>query len=681
MKRHPFIDFSWKILFFLANGYIFVVAFLELEQIGWGSGTWLWRLSLKWALVLAALILVLLLNLVMIGLVFWKPSALSGLALVLVSARERLSWTRWLLSGVVLALPLWLLACTYWGLMLTGLPMRLLLLSWAAGGIGFLLTRGKRVIDWQPVLVAFILVGVGAAIARELANVTDYPFSLYWSEGNRFWDYSIMFGRSRYIYRADQPIFAYIEAPRQFLWGLPFLLPGLDIAGMRLWNALVYIVPYILLGWAVFRYASRGWMALLGGLWAYIFLSQGPIYTQLIFVALLVALAWYRRWWIALPAFLLASYLAYISRITWAVAPILWMLMLLAGHVSIPWKEIWGRKIVRLALLITALSALILGILKLPPLFAMLVDMLNRQPLLWYRLLPNSTFKNGILLGLILATGPAIFISNCLLVAKKWPLDKLRMLIVFGVLTAALAIGIIVSAKIGGGADLHNMDVFIICVLFLALLAWKNGGEKIVFGLDLQPAAVKLAFLLLVLIPSFQQFRAIQPLVRESDQLVRSTLVLLGKDDSRLLPSQAETEQALTEIQLQVALAQQSGEVLFIDQRQLLTFGYIPDVPLVVEFEKKFMMDLALSSDQSYFSAFYRDISSQRFSLIVSEPLRTSQQLEERVTWSFLEEDDAWTNWVAEPILCYYEPVFTDDAIKVQILAPRQEPWDCFQYP
>jgi hypothetical protein len=314
-------------------------------------------------------------------------------------------------------------------------------------------------------------------------------------------------------------------------------------------------------------------------------------------------------------------------------------------------------------------------------LYETIVDMLTRQPLLWYRLLPNPTYPAGILPGLTLAAGPVLYLGTHLVVTKKWLISRAQAVILFGSLAVAFVVGIVVSAKIGGGADLHNMDIFLISVLFLSVLAWKNGGDKAMARPDLQPAAVKITLLLLVLIPAFQQVRAIQPLIKESDQLVRSTLVTLGKDDSRLLPSHLETEQVLAEIQQQVARAQRSGEVLFMDQRQLLTFGYIPDVPLVVEYEKKLLIDLALSGDEAYFAAFYKDISSQRFSLIVSEPLRTRQEQSQQVAGSFVEEDDTWVTWVAEPVLCYYEPIFTNEAVSIQLLVPRQEPLDCPVYP
>jgi hypothetical protein len=81
-----------------------------------------------------------------------------------------------------------------------------------------------------------------------LTNVTDYPFSLGWSEGNRFWDYSIMFGFSRYLNPSGETVVPFLEAGRQLLWAIPFAIPGIGIKGMRLWNVLVWVLPPFLLG-------------------------------------------------------------------------------------------------------------------------------------------------------------------------------------------------------------------------------------------------------------------------------------------------------------------------------------------------------------------------------------------------------------------------------------------------
>jgi hypothetical protein len=73
-----------------------------------------------------------------------------------------------------------------------------------------------------------------------------------------------------------------------------------------------------------------------------------------------------------------------------------------------------------------------------------------------------------------------------------------------------------------------------------------------------------------------------------------------------------------------VQQAKLKGDVLFMDQRQLLTFGYVKDVPLVADYEKKLVMDQAMSGNQAYFDEFYKDLANHRFSMIVSEPIRKS---------------------------------------------------------
>ena len=80
-----------------------------------------------------------------------------------------------------------------------------------------------------------------------LAEVTSYPFSLGWSEGNRLWDYSVLFGRDLYDYPAHRPIPVLLDVGRQFMGGIPFLLPRVTIWQARLWIALTNIVPYLIL--------------------------------------------------------------------------------------------------------------------------------------------------------------------------------------------------------------------------------------------------------------------------------------------------------------------------------------------------------------------------------------------------------------------------------------------------
>jgi len=136
-------------------------------------------------------------------------------------------------------------------------------------------------------------------------------------------------------------------------------------------------------------------------------------------------------------------------------------------------------------------------------------------------------------------------------------------------------------------------------------------------------------------------------------------------------PSREKNEAALSAIQDAVAKAEQEGEVLFLDQRQLLTFGYVQDVVLVPEYEKKRMMDQAMADNETYFRDFYEDLAAHRFSLIISEPLAVRWQGEE---YHFGNENDAWVKWVSVPVLCYYQAGETFQDVGVQTLVPREEP-------
>ncbi|NPA92555.1 MAG: hypothetical protein GXO56_02615, partial [Chloroflexi bacterium] len=217
-----------------------------------------------------------------------------------------------------------------------------------------------------------------------------------------------------------------------------------------------------------------------------------------------------------------------------------------------------------------------------------------------------------------------------------------------------LGMGLIISLKIGGGSNLHNLDMFLIAVLFGTAVLWRQGGAA---WLKAQrwTRGEQIVLLLLVLAPMYFMFSDAQP---------------------RNIPSAKDWKPALTAVQQAVHDAKtQGGEVLFIDQRQLLTFGFVEPVPLVPEYEKKLMMDKAMASDAQYFARYYHDLATHRFALIVTEPLKTNYQTENKD--DFASENNAWVKWVAAPTLCYYEPLATFKKVNLQILVPKKEPANC----
>ena len=571
---------------------------------------------------------------------------------------------RMLIAGILVVAPAVILLYTPIGLEKWGYAFRLFLAALVgllAGPVLFPAQNLRRgIVCWAATTM---MTGVCFTAGASLTQVTDYPFSLGWSEGTRFWDYSMMFGAGRYT--LAQPSAApFISPGRQFIWGVAFLLPKLTLQGMRLWDSLLWIWPALVLGWTAAAGKAGGsrkaMVTFLFGAWTYLLIAQGPIYAPLVICAVLVAIAVRVRWLpVSLLLVLAAGYYAVNSRWTWVYAPGLWAGMLALLEIEKPMLKPQGWKAL-LRPVVLGISGYIGGqilpaVIKWvtthparPVKLSAIVDLSNgvtNQPLLWERLLPNPTYSPGILLGILWVGLPIILLLAYLIATHRWRINALQSLAVLGVSLATLGVGIIASTKIGGGSNLHNLDMFWLTLALAAawaLRAWKTAPYSPEQG---SPWLTALLVLTLITPLSYQmQFGA--PLI---------------------LPPQESVQEAMRSIQAEVKKA--GADVLFIDQRQLLTFGYVENVPLISAYEKKFMMDQAMGSNQKYFDTFYKDLAAQRFKLIVVEPLTNSVQSDE---FSFGNENDAWVKWVSMPLRCYYESEYININLNVGVYRPRE---------
>lgn len=582
------------------------------------------------------------------------------------------SWLKWALAFLICLFPVWFFSFSAWGLVFISPVLHAWCFASVVVLVSWLITdSSKDSFSFECILPSILMVGGIFLIGNKFKEVVDYPFSLYWSEGNRFWDYSLLFGRNIYLYPQSQPIFAFIDLGRQSLWGLPFLFGKVSIIGMRLWNVLLFTLVYFLLGYLIFKRKNTSIsLALLMGLWAFTFLNQGPIYTPLILSAMLVWVAGEAPLAVSLLLLTAAGYYANLTRYTWSVAPAIWGVMLALFHTKykndIPSKVDWLRVIG------SGLAGLFGGII-LPMLFPLAnngstqdfqgavvgsaASTLKTQELIWSRLWPNETFTPGIVLGIVLAVLPLVLILIMLARQSKIKLNIWQLLALIGSSLAFLAVGLIASVKIGGGSNLHNLDMLFINLLFLGGLAWKKKGQDWLFNLGRQSLYIQILTLLLVIYPLFPTILNAYPLD---------------------LPSREQQNNVLSSIQKSVNEAKNIEPVLFIDQRQLLTFGMIKDVPLIPEYEKKYLMDRAMSGDKEYFMKFYDDLRNHRFSLIINEPSYIEYQAEDV---SFGTENDVWVDWIAEPILCYYRILENFKVPSVELLIPRIFPpdpsWKC----
>lgn len=117
-----------------------------------------------------------------------------------------------------------------------------------------------------------------------------------------------------------------------------------------------------------------------------------------------------------------------------------------------------------------------------------------------------------------------------------------------------------------------------------------------------------------------------------------------------------------------------NGPVLFINERQMVTFGDV-NVPLVPEDEVVTLMEMAMSNNQPYLDKFYSDLAAHRFAAIVA----TKQNKGIKKEGSLFEENNAWNSRISPYILCYYGPVLRIDAeiSNLEVYVPQIEITDC----
>jgi hypothetical protein len=286
--------------------------------------------------------------------------------------------------------------------------------------------------------------------------------------------------------------------------------------------------------------------------------------------------------------------------------------------------------------------------------------------LLWYRLVPSSTYLPGILPGALITSLPFLYLIWKRLNVQKLEhsnisFHPLRVLGLSAVVFVFFAGGLVVSIKIGGGSNLHNMDAYqallwiIAGMIFFGKFASEKSANPPAMPLSLSKAWAALSIAIIV----FFSFL---------DNVVRPPM-----------PDQAAADRGLSIIAQRAAEAhQQGGEVLFISNRHLLTFGYIQGVPLFPDYERVFLMEMAMAGNTKYLGKLRQDLENGRFSLIITEPLYVKIKDESA---NFGEENNIWIKQVVRMIRCYYNEDENDDdekfmlrELQIQFLVPDPTP-------
>ncbi len=512
--------------------------------------------------------------------------------------------------------------------------------------------KSLRKLDWH---VAFAVVFLAQGFIYQtygiFAIASANPFSMGYSEAGRHFYASLFFSEKLYGMKLPLP---FLHPSRYLLLSLPFLVNELPLWFHRFWQAFLWFG--LTLGSAISlsqRTRLSGWMKIFITAWAFLFFFQGAVYYHLhVMVILIMAGVAVKNPGRSLVFIILASVWAGISRVNWFPVPA--MLAIAIYLLDVPvndkgWKYwltpfIWGVSGVAAALISQFVYIQISGNADVAAFSSSFTS-----DLIWSRLLPNETFPMGILPGILLVSAPVFAALYQIVRGKMTNLHPLRWLALLAMLAVLFVGGAIVSTKIGGGGDLHNMDAYLVMLSVVVTAFWAN---QVSAESDAKPmwgevrwgvAAVVLLIPLGFAIRNIGFYPSFDKTVAENDiQLLQETL-------------------------------QNGGEILFITERQLLTFDYVNGMTLVPEYEQSELMEMAMSRNRAYLETFYGDLQARRFALIVAEDQKFTQQKQ----GAFVEENVAWVRFVGAPLLCNYKPVVTLTSNNIQVFEPRPKQVDC----
>ncbi len=598
-------------------------------------------------------------------------------------------------------------------------PLTQLAILWTITLIGSvwlraLIDRREHLSKWiwlELTGASLLSLSMSYLIAVYSSEIYDYPFTLYWSETSRYYYGSLFLSKSIYGTTIPLPVLH----PTQYLTHIvPYFLPDPSLLAHRAWHSFLWIgltlgTAFSLSSRLTGNDALRRWIFIT---WTFLFLLIGPVFYHLELALIILMLGFNQprikstpvRNFLSICALISASIWAGVSRVNWIPVPgfLAAVFLLFEKPVETTPRQLelngepfkwFDRNFLRYAVtptsfvLLGAISGLVAHLAYIPisgnPAEYFLSS--YTSDLLLYRLLPNQTYPLGILPAVLLISLPLVSIILIKLSQYRGEIRTWRLLHPFRHLfTSAILLvlfvgGLAVSTKIGGGSNLHNMDAFLV----LLLVAWGYIVHSQI-AVDVLPDAQYPGELNNNMPENLILLRNIPADTFEKSPVRSTYLISIGlaffipvifaltlPKYRTAIPDEEIVERALSKIQeFALNASIEGGEVLFITDRHLVTLNIVKNIPLIPEYEKIFLMEMAMSDHREYMDAFNKDLENQRFSLIISEPLYFEQKGR---SVRFGEENNVWVEQVASRIDCYYEAQRTFPEVNIQILTPKME--------
>ncbi len=526
-----------------------------------------------------------------------------------------------------------------------------MLIFWAFSLLGMWgLKIFRKETAWLNALITIILSQTTLHLLLSYwSQVTSYPFAMGWSETSRYYFPSLFVSQEVYGQKFPFPI---LHPTLHLLLTPPYLFHA-PLWFHRFWQvALRYIliatvVPAMLKRISIPDKKLR-WLV---AAWIFLFLFMGPIYLHLTIPVILILFGFTlhddrRNWFVILIA---SAYCGW-SRVNWYPVPAMLAAVLYILEAPFRGKNIWqylwkpalwGIVGTLTAFVFQRLYISISGVADSRYFYTSI-----SSSLLWYRLLPNATYPPGLLLAVAFASLPMWLVIYFVLRSHKEVFHPLRIGLLLSALLVLFIGGLIVSLKIGGGADIHNMDAYFVVLLIIFMYLVFANYRREDGDVD-QPMQLHWLTVIALLIPIV--WFLTQPNIGFVTYNTQRTQAVLEALQQRVDQVNA-----------------QGGEILFITQRQLISMNMLHGVKLIPEYEREDLMEMAMSNNEEYLDRFKTDLQNQRFALIIVDPLKYKLVGK---SYPFGDENNVWVSRAMKPILCNYQQdtIFAQDDIALYV--------------
>ena len=516
---------------------------------------------------------------------------------------------------------------------------------------------------WIYLCYALAFVGLGFYIYSQIPGITNYPFTISWSESGRIFNAYQIYAPFMSGKHLSWP---WLDPGRAILDGLILLLPSTQIWMERFWIDFLFLLSAIVVSLVIVKKAfsfsplqhekAKGRLVWLLVLWGMFFLLQGSVYYHILLGVF--AILWFydaKKPFLMLALVIVGSIWEGLCRINWFLMPACVAIFLYILTEPFSGKKLWQYlrwPLVYLAAGVLASFGTYFLFVKITGYTSPFLDPRMDYAFFLYKLWPNNGFV-GLIPGIVLICLPLSVIVLYAIWRHKQHLHWLRLLAIASILVVFFAGSTVVSLRAGGGYDLHNYDSFLlllfICSCFFGLDAVSLDKSAYLEKIPLTNYAILFC---LILVSILFAYHSTQPVssskIDQSAEAVRQINVLIDK------------------------YRQADHPVLFIDERQLLVYQMISEAQIFVPYDKSELMEMAMARNSEYGKKFSTDIKNQRFSLIISEVLQKWPKHFDRANFERdWYENNVWVEVVSTPVLTYYAPIYVNQDLGFAIYAPK----------